>query len=232
MPIKSRDVIDADDPRVAQIGHPAPPWLINYADLMTEMVAFFIILYALSAVLNKQQQQAKKEAEQVVKEEKINAEVKMTKEGLQISLEEQEGRPLFESGQAELSVEGLRVLDKLAPIFQKMENEVVVQGHTDDVPISTSKYESNWELSTARATKVVKYLIGQKGIPPPRMSAIGYGEYRPLVPNISPENRAKNRRVVFLVKNPPAGKGPSGKGKDPAAAQAAPQPAAQGGGEP
>ena len=78
-------MIDEDDPRVAKIGHPAPPWLINYADLMTELVCFFVILYALSAVLNKNVQKAFTEMQEVMKEEKMAGEAKMTKEGLKIS---------------------------------------------------------------------------------------------------------------------------------------------------
>ena len=103
MPLKSRDLIDASDPRVAQIGHPAPPWLVNYADLMTEIVCFFVILYAVSAALNKGVQEAKKQVEETMKEEKIQGEVKVNKEGMQITIEEKGENVFFESGSAELS---------------------------------------------------------------------------------------------------------------------------------
>src|SRR5512137_1160064 len=104
MPIRApKGFIDETDPKVCQIGHPAPPWLVNYADLMTELVCFFIILYALSAVLNKNVQKAFSEMQEVMKQEKMAGEVKMTKEGLRISLQESGGLSFFESGSAELS---------------------------------------------------------------------------------------------------------------------------------
>ena len=75
----------------------------------------------------------------------------------------------------------------------------MVQGHTDNVPISSARYNSNWELSTARAVSVVKYFIEVKGLDPTRFSATGYGEYQPLLDNTTPENRAINRRVDILI---------------------------------
>src|SRR3989339_2201867 len=89
--------IDETDPKVCQIGHPAPPWLVNYADLMTEMVCFFVILYALSAALNKNMQNAQQEIQQMMKDGELqNVEVKMDKDGLKISLEEQKEKAFFQ----------------------------------------------------------------------------------------------------------------------------------------
>ena len=202
--LKSRDLIDASDPRVAQIGHPAPPWLINYADLMTELLCFFIILYALSAVLDKNMVKAAKETKEIMTEEKVGGKVDITKEGVEITLQEKENEPaFFESGSAELNQKIKDVLDKLYPLIKNMENEIVVSGHPDNIPISTAQYQSNWELSTARATSVVRYLMQEKKFPPSRLSAIGYGEFKPLASNDTPEERRKNRRVVFLIKNLP-----------------------------
>ncbi|MEW6042450.1 MAG: flagellar motor protein MotB, partial [Elusimicrobiota bacterium] len=79
MAIKARNLIDEDDPRVSQIGHPAPPWLVNYADLMTEMVCFFIILYALSAALNKNIQNAAEVVKEMMEKGEIAGEVKIDK---------------------------------------------------------------------------------------------------------------------------------------------------------
>jgi len=204
MPIKSRNLIDEDDPRVAKIGHPAPPWLINYADLMTELVCFFVILYALSAVLNKNVQKAAAEVKDVMKEEKMAGEVKMTKEGLKITLEESGGVSFFASGSADLSEHMKRNLDLLTPKFKQLLTDkkinILVEGHTDNIPISTVKFASNWELSSSRATNVVTYLITTAGLPPELMAGVGYGEYRPIAPNDTDANRAKNRRIVFLVK--------------------------------
>jgi chemotaxis protein MotB len=201
MPIKSRDVIDADDPRVAKIGHPAPPWLINYADLMTELVCFFVIMYSLNAVLDKGVTDVAKKVEEQIKKGEISGEVKYTSEGLQVTLSEKGEFAFFESGKADLTPKVKELIDKFAPELLKLPNEIVVEGHTDNVPIKTPQFSSNWELSTARATNVVKYLIYEKNFPPERLSAVGYGEHKPIAPNDTPEGRAKNRRVVFLIKN-------------------------------
>lgn len=204
MALKPRNVIDEDDPRVSQIGHPAPPWLVNYADLMTELVCFFVIMYALSAALSKQVINAKKEIEKVIQEEKLKGEVKVTKEGMYITLNEQGQRVFFESGQADLSPQMANILDKVGPTLKKLsdKHEILVEGHTDNVP-TARVYASNWELSTARATSVVRYLVQNTQFNPRHISAVGYGEYRPIAPNDTPENRAQNRRVVFFVKNTP-----------------------------
>lgn len=193
-------MIDEDDPRVSKIGHPAPPWLINYADLMTELVCFFIILYALSAALSKNVANAKEQLEEMMKKEEIKAEMTVSKEGLTVNLEEKEDKAFFESGRAEITENGKQALDRIVPVIASISSDVVIEGHTDDTPIHTSQFDSNWELSTARSTNVVKYLVKEKGLPPQRLSAIGYGEYRPLVPNTTPENRTKNRRVVIFIK--------------------------------
>jgi chemotaxis protein MotB len=74
-----------------------------------------------------------------------------------------------------------------------------VEGHTDNTPIHTAQFPSNWELSTARATFLLEYLISNTGIPPQRLSAVGYGEYRPVTGNNTPEGRASNRRVDLVV---------------------------------
>ncbi|MBI4055450.1 MAG: OmpA family protein [Elusimicrobia bacterium] len=205
MPINPRNVIDEDDPRVSQIGHPAPAWLVNYADLMTELVIFFVVLYALSAALNKDIQKARQEIEEMMQQQEVSGDVKVDREGLHITFEERGQAGFFESGRADLTPTIVQLLDKVAPTLQGLaaKHEIVVEGHTDDVPIATSRHASNWELSTARATEVVRYLILKKALPPARLAAIGYGEYRPVVSNDSPGNRTRNRRVVFFVKSAP-----------------------------
>lgn len=206
-----RDMIDASDPRVTLIGHPAPPWMVNYADLMTELVCFFLIMYAMSTALSKPIQEAKKEVEETMKKEEVAGDVKITKDGLVISLQEQGYNVFFESGSAELTPEMKKILDDLAPTFQKLgdkSHEMVVEGHTDDVPISTPKFSSNWELSSARATNVVQYLVNKHGYPAAHIGAAGYGSNKNL-PRTTDEDltgwRARNRRVVFVVKNPEKG---------------------------
>ncbi len=208
MPLKSKDMIELSDPRVAQIGHPAPPWMVNYADLMTELVCFYLILYAMSAALSKPMQEAKKEVEETMKQEEVAGDVKMTKDGLVISLEEQGYFVFFKSGSAELSDHMIKILDELAPTFTKLaakRHDMIVEGHTDDVPIKSLIFASNWELSTARATNVVQYLLQKHNYPPQHIAAIGYGENKGL-PRAPDEDldawRSRNRRVVFLIKNP------------------------------
>lgn len=106
---------------------------------------------------------------------------------------------LFEPGKASLIAGGQELLDSLEDLFLQFENKIVVEGHTDDVPMSSAMYPSNWELSSGRAIQVVRYLSEVKSIPNSRLSAVAYGEYRPMVPNDSAENRALNRRVNLLI---------------------------------
>jgi len=197
-----KGMIDEDDKRVAPMGEPAPPWMVNYADLMTELVCFFVILYALSAALNKDMQKAQAEIQEMIKEGKMAGQVTMDKEGMRITLEEQSQMAFFESGRAELT-DNMRVqLDKIAPVLRNLseKHDIVVEGHTDNIPIATKQFASNWELSTARATSVVKSMLSSN-FNPKRMAAVGYGEYHPSVPNDSDVTRKKNRRVVFFIKN-------------------------------
>lgn len=105
---------------------------------------------------------------------------------------------LFDSGRAELKSTSSNVLDKIASVLNLLDFEVRVEGHTDNVPINTPRYPSNWELSQTRALSVVKYFIS-KGVEPSRFQAIGYGKYRPIATNETPEGRALNRRVEINV---------------------------------
>src|SRR3989339_1547754 len=100
---------------------------------------------------------------------------------------------LFDSGRAELKENAKKVLADIAGELKNMPNEVLIEGHTDNVPIKSGQYTSNWALSMSRAYSVVDYM--QKlGIAPERLAGLGYGEYRPLTANATPEERAKNRR--------------------------------------
>ena len=106
---------------------------------------------------------------------------------------------LFDFGKADINSGGLDFLDKMAALIEKIPYPVRVEGHTDNVPIHTARYPSNWELSIARAVNVVKYFAQSGKINPQRLSAVGYGETRPLVPNDSPANRTRNRRVEIVL---------------------------------
>jgi len=105
---------------------------------------------------------------------------------------------LFASGSAELSPKAIPVLEKVAEVVRDVPNVINVEGYTDNVPISTGIYPSNWDLSSARATNVVKALVNNN-IPPTRLSAVGYGEFHPAADNNTDEGRFKNRRVVLVL---------------------------------
>jgi len=107
---------------------------------------------------------------------------------------------LFGSGDATLSDEALRVLWKVAKPIRKLNNQVQVEGFTDNQPINTFEYPSNWELSAARAASVV-HLFAKYGIKPKRLSAVGYGEFHPIEENTTQEGREKNRRVVIVIQS-------------------------------
>jgi len=105
---------------------------------------------------------------------------------------------LFESGSAELEGEAVPTLGALAAILKKYPNFIQVEGFTDNVPIATESFPSNWELSAHRAASVVHLFMSQ-GVQPERMAAIGYGEYRPITENVTLEGRQQNRRVVLVI---------------------------------
>jgi chemotaxis protein MotB len=107
---------------------------------------------------------------------------------------------LFDSGRADLKPEGQLVLDGIANALKSVPNDVTVEGHTDNRPLNGGfPYPTNWELSTGRATAVVRYFVEQRGIDPTKISGTGYGEYHPLVPNDNVINQARNRRVEIVV---------------------------------
>lgn len=106
---------------------------------------------------------------------------------------------LFDQGSAIIKPQAKAMLDKISVSLAKFENPILIEGHTDSMPIRNEKFPSNWELSTARATNIIKYLTEMRQFPPGRLSAVGYGEYMPIAENTSPQGRAKNRRVDIIV---------------------------------
>jgi len=105
---------------------------------------------------------------------------------------------LFDVGQAQLKPAGMKVLDGVAPAITKLPNAMIIEGHTDAQPISSARYPSNWELSTDRASVVLRYLV-TKGVPASRVSSAGYADQRPIDSNRTPDGRAHNRRVAVVV---------------------------------
>jgi len=120
----------------------------------------------------------------------------ITQRGLVISLKE---AGFFDSGSAKLKQDSIPTLRGIAEGLQQYANRFRVEGHTDSVPIRSTEFRSNWELSTARATNVIHFLVDSTSFSPETLSAVGYGEYQPLVSNDTPEQRAKNRRVDIVV---------------------------------
>ncbi|SFE78220.1 flagellar motor protein MotB [Trichococcus pasteurii] len=112
---------------------------------------------------------------------------------------------LFTPGSAVITESGTAALQKVAELIGNFENKVVIEGHTDNIPHHDQKFESNWELSAGRAIAVLRHLAEQRSIDPARLSAVGYGEYNPLVPNDTAEQRAENRRVNIVLVYEPEG---------------------------
>lgn len=112
---------------------------------------------------------------------------------------------LFRSGQARVLPDGVLVLTQVAGVLDQLDNLLVVEGHSDNVPTSGTEWPSNWELSTTRATNVLRFLSEVQGIPAVRLSAAGYADTRPRATNTTPEGRAENRRVEIVVVIDPFG---------------------------
>ncbi len=105
---------------------------------------------------------------------------------------------LFSSGNADPSTQAIAIFDEIAAILKNYTNPIQVEGFTDNVPIKSARYPTNWELSSARATAIVK-ILAARGVAPDRLAAVGYGEFQPLASNASVEGRAQNRRVAIMV---------------------------------
>jgi chemotaxis protein MotB len=106
---------------------------------------------------------------------------------------------LFSAGRDELKPEGIPVLREIAVSLKEFGGKVLVEGHTDDLPVSTGRFPSNWELSTARAVTIARYFVEKAEVDPEIVSAVGYGDSKPKVSNDTPENRGKNRRVEIIL---------------------------------
>jgi chemotaxis protein MotB len=116
--------------------------------------------------------------------------------GLVISLPE---RATFAPASTEMTPVALQLIARVAQAVQPFDRQLRIEGHTDNVPINTREFRSNWELSTARAATVIRFLIERVSFEPRRLSAAGYGEFHPRVANDTPENRARNRRVDIVI---------------------------------
>lgn len=224
-------------------------WLVSYADFITLLFAFFVVLYATSS---------RNEEKEKKFEDTVRAEFKMAgsagssqnqggmtgqvidpieffqdrnvgngeledyvEKMLQKNMTDQERKlaigglrhdsmgvritlaaaTFFPSGSAQLRLPALRSLDKVAQILKTSNQKLIIEGHTDSQQVFDKDIGSNWELASLRATSVVRYLIKYHDIDPKRLAAISYADVKPLVPNTTDENRAKNRRIEILIVN-------------------------------
>ncbi len=110
-----------------------------------------------------------------------------------------EGSKLFHPGSDEFIEDARPVLDKVAVVLNGMSHPVMIEGHTDNIPINTARFPSNWDLSSARSLKILKYFISVHSMDPKRLSGLGYGEYKPVDTNDTPGGRSRNRRVDIVV---------------------------------
>jgi chemotaxis protein MotB len=210
-------------------------WLLTYADLITLLLAFFIVMYsmskldakkfgkmseALNGVLRGGQvvlpvaadlrqpgggmlqledlKVLRREIETEIERNELDDRIETLQDerGLVIRVME---RAAFDPGSSDLKPQMYSVLRLIARELETMPNHVRVEGHTDNTPISTFQFPSNWELSTARSTRVVRYLVEELTFDPRRISALGYGEYRPVASNNTDAGRTRNRRVDIIV---------------------------------
>jgi chemotaxis protein MotB len=191
-------------------------WLFGYADVVTLLFACFASLYAttLAPSAKVPQLDVRLDAPAPVAPPEVTTlaqaltmrlgsegtlpglEVTSSSRGLVISLPEAGS---FPPGRAELSDRARAAILGLAESLRDLPGAIRVEGHTDDRPINTADFASNWDLSTARATRVVRFLVEDGGLSPARLAAAGYAEYRPRLPNSTPDARARNRRVDIVV---------------------------------
>jgi len=226
--------------------HPDERWVISYADLVTLLLGFFIILYATAdanvAKFIKLSTGLSQAFNVPVKEGavggslldggsglvpsgpqgKIDLDLKAIRDLVQkeatgglagkILVSKDEDRItirladnlVFSSASADIRDDAKPLLKVVADALRDNRNEVRVEGHTDNIPVVTERYPSNWELSSARATSVLRYLTEQLGVDASRISAAGYGPNRPIANNLTPEGRALNRRADVVILYPPA----------------------------
>jgi chemotaxis protein MotB len=237
----------------ARISHDR--WLVSYADFITLLFGFFVVLYAFSKSDQKKQQQItasvdeafrslgvfpgasrnpgqapesgseqavmpmniimgedvlaparvkedleglRREMQQTLSSEVAThtVSIQMGRDGLVISLRE---AGFFPSGSATPKQESIPTLRRLGASLGRTRYDLRIEGHTDNVPIHTPEFDSNWELSSARATRIARIFLNMKAMPADHLSAAGYAEFHPVAPNGTPDGRAQNRRVDLVV---------------------------------
>lgn len=219
-------------------------WIASYADVVTLLLTFFVLLYSFSSVDATKFKQIASAFQSVLSGDAgqtifdfnmKNGDVPLVGETIQTGMAtggknnelydkvreaiqkndlqnsvaikgdangviiELKDNILFEIGSGEIKEDSKPILDKLNKLIAAFPNAIIVEGHTDNVPIKNYKYDSNWELSTARAVNVLRYFVEVKKQSPAKFTAAGYGEYKPIFPNDTDEHRSKNRRVNIVI---------------------------------
>lgn len=220
-------------------GAGSPGWKTTFADLMSLLLTFFILLYSMSSMSNDKFQATAHSLSNVftggdgildgiiveplenqepvdttsldpellemynrvtvfVEQNNLGDKVSISadSEGVYVNMN---NAILFGKESASLSREGRKVLESVAQLLNSINNQIIVEGHTDNIPNAYGQYPTNWELSVSRAVSVLRYLSEEEKVDPRRLSAVGHGEYKPLVSNDTAENRTKNRRVNIVV---------------------------------
>ncbi|HEY7771557.1 MAG TPA: OmpA family protein [Marinagarivorans sp.] len=202
-------------------------WQISYADLLTLLLGFFIVMYAVASMEADKKAEvitalqtkfstfkadeaapagsdyfASDTASQLPDALLVDTPFKAEAQGEWLYLEVA-AETVFESGSAELKNSAKKQLDALAAWLMTTEGPVEIEGHTDNQPISTARFPNNWALSSARAVAIVNYLIATHSLEGARFRAVGFGEFAPVADNSTPAGRQENRRVVIKVENRP-----------------------------
>lgn len=214
-------------------------WLLTYADMITLLMIFFIIMYSMSIVDKKkfaslaeslngvlnsgtaittgssgilpdgspatpsQSAEALKidkavsEIKQLIKDNNLSADISVVQSESTVTVRLKENL-LFDSGSATVRSAAFPTLNSISDMLGTLDNKIRIEGYTDDIPINSPIFNSNWELASQRAINVL-YYISHRGVKPERLSAQSFGQYAPLVPNTSSENRQKNRRVDIVI---------------------------------
>lgn len=204
-----------------------PLYLVVLADIMTNLMLFFLILYVFTIRPelkaadfmdgfdeNVSTEQKEKKAEEIIKKfteqdlakklaedllkagMKDMAEVQITAKQIKINIA---APVLFKSGKAEVGSSAAELLRQVAGALNTLPNDIIIEGHTDSVPMKSGDYDTNWQLSAARANAVVDLLAKDYAVPQERMIAAAYGEHRPVAGNDTAEGRALNRRIEIIV---------------------------------
>ena len=211
-------------------------WLLTYADMITLLLALFIILFSISTINKVKLQRLVRDlgggfnsqdainnppnglttatSKDDLKAMQSNIESYVTKNNLQSQVQTRissdgkrrelvvtllSDKQLYDSGKADIKPETQKILNEVYSQLKTRQNEVRVEGNTDNVPISNAQFPSNWELSSARAVGVARYFVEQDGLSPQRISALGNGEYKPRSKNDTDAHRASNRRVDVVI---------------------------------